>query len=127
MMLEHFQNSQNSLFALKISEWLWSYKKESNYWGLRKNTTISHRKSHKKLIEQSKEIKQNWKGSNNFDICFYINFSCYDQSLISGSVTVHYVLPPTNFCVFLKCYSFLRSWVLTSLVTYEATLIQFKY
>ena len=29
---------------------------------------------------QGKEIKQNWKESNNFDICISVIFSCYDKS-----------------------------------------------
>ena len=36
-----------------------------------------------KYLKQSKEIKQKWKGSKYFDICFSVMFSLYDQSLIS--------------------------------------------
>ena len=40
-------------------------------------------------MEQSKEIKQNWRGSKNFDICFYAIFSWYDQSFIFERKTGH--------------------------------------
>ena len=37
-------------------------------------------KSPEKVMEQSKEIKQNWTGSKDFDICFCVIFHCYDQN-----------------------------------------------
>ena len=43
--------------------------------------------SRKKLIEQSKEIKQNRKVPKNIDICFCLPFCCYDQTYISGRQT----------------------------------------
>ena len=45
--------------------------------------------SQKKLMGQSKEINQNWMGPRNFDICFCVNFSCYNQSLIPGKEAGH--------------------------------------
>ena len=29
---------------------------------------------------QDKEVKQKWKGPKNFDVCFSVMCSCYDQS-----------------------------------------------
>ena len=43
----------------------------------------------KKWLEQSKEIKQNWTGRKNFDICFYVIFGCYDHQFISGRDSGH--------------------------------------
>ena len=57
---------------------------------------------------QSKEIEQSWTVPRNFDI-FWVIFSCYDQSLISGRETGHEALPSTNFEIFLMLSSFLRS------------------
>ena len=42
-----------------------------------------------KYLEQSKEIKQNWAGAENFDNCFFVNFDrCY-KGFISGRKTGH--------------------------------------
>ena len=38
---------------------------------------------------QSKEIKQKWKGTKGFDICFFVIFSGYGQGLISGEENGH--------------------------------------
>ena len=38
---------------------------------------------------QSKEIIRNWKGAKPFDICFIVNFNCYDQGLVFGGDTGH--------------------------------------
>ena len=37
-----------------------------------------------KVNVKSKEIKLNYDGPRNFDICFRVIFSCYDLSLFSG-------------------------------------------
>ena len=42
-----------------------------------------------KLMGQSKEIIRNWKGPKPFDICFIVNFNCYDQGLVFGGDTGH--------------------------------------
>lgn len=40
-----------------------------------------------KLLDQSKEIKQKWKGLKNFDICSCVIFNCQDQSFVSEKET----------------------------------------
>ena len=63
----------------------------------------------KKLMRKSKEIKQKWKGTKNFDIFLSIIFSCHNQSLISGRKTGHQALPPNKFETFVILPSLLRS------------------
>ena len=41
------------------------------------------KKTQKKLMGQSKEVKQNRVGVKNFDICFSIIFDCYCKGFIS--------------------------------------------
>ena len=57
---------------------------------------------------QSEEIEQKWKGLKNFDICFSVMFSCFDQSLISSEKTGQKALPPINIDISLVFLSFLR-------------------
>ena len=38
---------------------------------------FSNKQSRKEVIGQSKEIKQKWKGTKSFDICFSVIFSCH--------------------------------------------------
>ena len=45
--------------------------------------------SRKKIMGQSKEIKQKRKGPENLKICFSVIFNCYGQVLISGRKTGH--------------------------------------
>ena len=61
---------------------------------------------------QSKEVKQKWKGSKSFDICFSGVFNCHDQRLTSGSGTGHKAVPPTNFEISLIFPIFQRSRML---------------
>ena len=42
-----------------------------------------------KYLEQSKEIKQNLTGTENFDNCFCVIFDCYYKSFISAKKTGH--------------------------------------
>ena len=49
-------------------------------------------RSRKKLIEKSIEIKRKRKGLKNFDVCFSVLFSCYDQSVISEMTTEHFAV-----------------------------------
>ena len=49
---------------------------------------------------QSKEIKLNWKGRKNFDICFCVKLIHYEQSFISGRETLILVIIFWNFTVF---------------------------
>ena len=65
---------------------------------------LQYEQSRKKLTGESKEIKQ---GLKNFDICFSVIFSCYDQRVISGKETGHLTLPPTDLEIFLIFPSFL--------------------
>ena len=44
-------------------------------------------KSREKVMEQSKEIKQNWTGSKDFDICFCVIFTAMIKIFISGRET----------------------------------------
>ena len=46
--------------------------------------------------------------TKNFDICFSVMFSCYEQSLISVQETGHQAFPPTGFQISLIFPSFLR-------------------
>ena len=64
--------------------------------------------SRKKLIEQSKEIKQNRKLPKNIDICFCLLFCRYDQTFTSGRQTEHWALLRPNFEIFPKFLRFLR-------------------
>ena len=59
---------------------------------------------------KSKQIKQKLKGLKNFDICFFVTFTCYNQSLISGRETrlgAKFCLQPTASKIFLIFLSFL--------------------
>ena len=59
---------------------------------------------------QDKEVKQKWKGPKNFDVCFSVMCSYYDQSLISGWEILgdgHMDLPTTYFEI---CLMFLTSF-----------------
>ena len=38
-------------------------------------------------MKQNEDIKQNWKGTENFDICFCVIFKHYCRSFISGRET----------------------------------------
>ena len=40
---------------------------------------------------ENKEIKQNWTGPINFEIFFYVMFSCYGQSPISEKEAGHWL------------------------------------
>ena len=64
------------------------------------------------------------KETKSFDICFFVTFSCYDQSLVSGKQTGHQALPPINFKIFILFLSFLKSYVLKRSPNYQATHIQ---
>ena len=95
---------------------IWNYQKEEKCLSLKKTWIIR-----KKLFTQTdnpekingtkieKETKQKWKGPKTLDICFSVIFKRFDQSLISGMVTGHEALPPTNFGIFQIFPSFLRS------------------
>lgn len=50
----------------------------------------------KKLIGQSKEIKENWTRAQRFAISFFVIFSSYDQGFISGRRTGRKALPLIN-------------------------------
>ena len=63
--------------------------------------TFLYTDNQKKLMGESKEIKQNWTGPINFDSCFCLIFSWYGGSPVSRGVTRHYPLPLTNFEIFL--------------------------
>ena len=65
--------------------------------------------SKKKLMGQRQEFQQKRKGVKNFDTCFSVIFSCYNQIVISGYEIGHLPLPPICFEIFLKFPSFLRS------------------
>ena len=60
--------------------------KNTAFYILNKCYTIKTKYIHprKKQIRQSKEIKQNWAGLKNFNICFCIILNCYNRSFISG-------------------------------------------
>ena len=45
--------------------------------------------SQRKKNDGTKKINQKWKELKNFDNCFSVIFSCYDQSLVSGRKTGH--------------------------------------
>ena len=65
------------------------------YWSLKKNginykENLFTQANHKKLMEQSKDIKQKLKGKNS-GICFSVIFS-YEQSVISGKESGHLFL-----------------------------------
>ena len=64
------------------------------------------------ILEQSKEIKQNWLVPGNFDISFCAVFDCSYQSFVSGRKTGHYALSPPKFGIALIINNFLRSKVL---------------
>ena len=50
----------------------------------------------KKFMGQSKEIKQKWKEPKNFDICFSVIFSCYENVLfIEETVGTRLYCQPT--------------------------------
>ena len=83
------------------------------------------------LMEQSKEIKQNLTGPNNFDICFCVIFGCYDCSFFFFfffffffKEIVHQALSPPNFEVFIIFPSFLRSLYLIRSTTSIPVLTQ---
>ena len=78
----------------------------------------------KKLMKQSREIKQNWTGPINYNNCFSTVFSCYGQSFIFQRNIRYNSLPPTSFKIVLLAPSFLTSEVLSRLGTREATHIK---
>ena len=46
-----------------------------------RNTGVTRLQSQEKVMGQSREIKQKWKGPRKVDVCLSIIFSYYDQSL----------------------------------------------
>ena len=79
--------------------------------------------SKKKLMGQSKEIKQKYKWPKSYDACFSVMFSYYGQSFISGRETGRWALPLANIEIYLIFLRFLRSQVLRPWTTYGATRI----
>ena len=53
------------------------------------NIRTKRPQSWKKLMRQSKEVKQNMTGSRNIEICSGVILSSYGQSLISERETEH--------------------------------------
>ena len=51
-------------------------------------------------MKQCQDIKQNWRGRENFDTRFCVIFDQWYQSLISGRKIRHKVLSPTIFEIF---------------------------
>ena len=78
------------VFVLKYSKRIWKYQSievRTKLEGVGKS--CPHKQPQKKLMGQSKEIKQNWTGLRNCNICFCVIFSFCDKSLFSGSETRH--------------------------------------
>ena len=62
-----------------------------------------------KYLEQSKEIKQNWTGEENFDNCFCTILEGYYKIFVARRKTGHWALSLPNFDLFLTFPNFLRS------------------
>ena len=87
-----------------LSLWLFLYDLLTGWWMVSNLAVfvfhVSHNRlvmqdylrSRKKLIEKSIEIKRKRKGLKNFDVCFSVLFSCYDQSVISEMTTEHFAV-----------------------------------
>ena len=78
----------------------------------------------KKNLEQSKEIKENWTWTENFDNYFCLIFDHYHKIFISGKRNGHWALSPPNSDTFLILPNFVWSYVLSCLETCEETRIQ---
>ena len=78
----------------------------------------------REISGQSKEIKQKWKGLKNFDICFFVIFSCHGQTFISGRETGCLALPPTDFEIFLL-FSHVKFIILAIKARYIVSLYYF--
>lgn len=74
----------------------------------------------KGMAGQRKGIKQKWKGTKYFDLCFSIYFSCYGRSLISGGETGRWALLPVGLQIFLIFPGLLKTLVLSRSATCEA-------
>ena len=72
------------------------------------------------MAGQRKGIKQKWKGTKYFDLCFSIYFSCYGRSLISGGETGRWALLPVGLQIFLIFPGLLKTLVLSRSATCEA-------
>lgn len=68
----------------------------------------SYLSSRTKVLEQGKEIEQNWTGLENIDIWFCVLFG-YCQSLIFRSETGLWTISPPKLEIFLTLTNFLRS------------------
>ena len=112
---------QKILYLLELGQTLiykcHAYRKYKPHQKIKKTLAYNIRnkkpESWKKILRQSKEVKQNWTGPRNFEIYCCVILSNYHQNLISEGVTEHQDLSTIN-CEISLC--FLTSWTSTSII-----------
>ena len=89
------------VFALKVWERLWRDKRDHNVEVCRRLGRVtkkyfSLRQSRTKFMKQCQEIKQNWTGQENFEICFCVIFSqhCFINVVHDCRLLEYTVCPP---------------------------------